>query len=29
MALVRLGRLSVQPVSAKEWEIVQGLAKKK
>jgi len=28
MALVRLGRLSVQPVSAKEWEIVQGLAKK-
>ena len=28
MALVRLGRLSVQPVSVKEWEIVQGLARK-
>ena len=28
MALVRLGRLSVQPVSEKEWEIVKGLAGK-
>ena len=27
MALVRLGRLSVQPVTEKEWEIVLGLAK--
>ena len=26
MALVRLGRLSVQPVTDKEWEIVMGLA---
>ena len=26
MALVRLGRLSVQPVTEKEWEIVRGLA---
>ena len=26
MALVRLGRLSVQPVTDKEWEIVLGLA---
>jgi predicted RNA-binding protein with PUA-like domain len=29
MALVRLGRLSVQPVTEKEWEIVQGLARKR
>ena len=28
MALVRIGRLSVQPVSEKEWEIVRGLADK-
>ena len=28
MALVRLGRLSVQPVSVKEWEIVRRLAEK-
>ncbi len=27
MALVRLGRLSVQPVTAREWEIVLELAK--
>lgn len=27
MALVRLGRLSVQPVTAKEWEIIMELAK--
>ncbi|HEX9513873.1 MAG TPA: EVE domain-containing protein [Puia sp.] len=26
MALVRLGRLSVQPVTDKEWDIVMGLA---
>lgn len=26
MPLVRIGRLSVQPVSAKEWEIVRGMA---
>jgi predicted RNA-binding protein with PUA-like domain len=26
MALVRLGRLSVQPVTEREWEIVMGLA---
>lgn len=26
MALVRLGRLSVQPVTDKEWNIVMGLA---
>ncbi len=26
MALVRLGRLSVQPVTDKEWEIVMELA---
>ena len=26
MALIRLGRLSVQPVTDKEWEIVMGLA---
>lgn len=26
MPLVRIARLSVQPVSAKEWEIIQGLA---
>ncbi|HWK06691.1 MAG TPA: EVE domain-containing protein [Puia sp.] len=26
MALVRLGRLSVQPVTDKEWDIVLGLA---
>jgi len=28
MALVRIGRLSVQPVSAKEWEIIRGLSTK-
>jgi predicted RNA-binding protein with PUA-like domain len=26
MALIRLGRLSVQPVKDKEWEIVMGVA---
>lgn len=26
MALVRLGRLSVQPVTDKEWEMVMGIA---
>ncbi|MBN8786897.1 MAG: EVE domain-containing protein, partial [Terrimonas sp.] len=29
MALVRLGRLSVQPVTEKEWEIVLELAGEK
>lgn len=29
MALVRLGRLSVQPVTAKEWEIVMQMAGEK
>jgi predicted RNA-binding protein with PUA-like domain len=29
MALVRLGRLSVQPVTEKEWEIVMSLAETK
>jgi len=29
MALVRLGRLSVQPVTEKEWKIVMGLAGEK
>ena len=29
MALVRLGRLSVQPVTAKEYELVQKLAEKR
>jgi len=29
MALVRLGRLSVQPVTEKEWEIVMALAGEK
>jgi predicted RNA-binding protein with PUA-like domain len=28
MALVRLGRLSVQPVTDEEWKIIMGLAKK-
>ncbi|HEY9228116.1 MAG TPA: EVE domain-containing protein [Gemmatimonadaceae bacterium] len=27
MALVRIGRLSVQPVSPKEWEIIEGLSR--
>lgn len=29
MALVRLGRLSVQPVTDEEWEIVMGMAGEK
>ncbi|MCB9055585.1 MAG: EVE domain-containing protein [Chitinophagales bacterium] len=29
MALVRIGRLSVQPVTEKEWKIVMGLAGEK
>jgi len=29
MALVRLGRLSVQPVTAEEWDTIRDLAKKK
>ena len=29
MALVRLGRLSVQPVTEKEWKIVMELAGEK
>jgi len=29
MALVRLGRLSVQPVTDEEWKIVMGMAKEK
>ena len=29
MALVRLGRLSVQPVTVKEWEIVLSLSETK
>jgi predicted RNA-binding protein with PUA-like domain len=29
MALVRLGRLSVQPVTPREWEIVKNLAGKR
>jgi predicted RNA-binding protein with PUA-like domain len=28
MALVRIGRLSVQPVEDKEWEVIMGLAGK-
>lgn len=29
MALVRIGRLSVQPVTDKEWEVITELAEKK
>ncbi len=29
MALVRLGRLSVQPVTEEEWKIVMGMAGEK
>lgn len=29
MALVRLGRLSVQPVTAEEWDVVMGLSETK